>query len=239
MTIGQYRAYVNAIGYATHAEKAIAANEQVHTRATWQSPDYAVTAASPVTCITWGEAVAFANWLSEQEVLTPYYRQDDAGAWEAVPDADGYRLPTEAEWEYACPAPARPPSTRIATTKPSSGSSPGSKRIRATKPRRPGVASRPMPLDCTTCTATSGNGAKTGTAKPGMRSRPASTRPAPFPVHSACVRGGAWNGEEFSQRSPTASPWPLGNNEYHNIFGFRLARTATARRKVVRNCGRS
>ncbi len=51
----------------------------------------------PVVGVSWYEAVAFCNWLSAKEGLTPAY--DDAGR--AHLDASGYRLPTEVEWEYA------------------------------------------------------------------------------------------------------------------------------------------
>ncbi len=50
--------------------------------------------------ITFAEAIAFCNSLSEAEGLTPAY--STAGgtiSWNR--DANGYRLPTEAEWEYA------------------------------------------------------------------------------------------------------------------------------------------
>src|SRR5262249_13518684 len=56
---------------------------------------------SPVERTQWTDAVRFCNKCSELEGLTPCY---DLNTWECNFAADGYRLPTEAEWEYACRA---------------------------------------------------------------------------------------------------------------------------------------
>jgi RNA polymerase sigma factor (sigma-70 family) len=76
--VRDFRAFVEDAGYKTEGEKA-------GDKVTWKAAMPDQTQDHPVSKVSWNDAQAFCEWLSKKE-------------------GKNYRLPTEAEWEYACRA---------------------------------------------------------------------------------------------------------------------------------------
>lgn len=66
-------------------------HHDLRSSASWRDDD-------PVLYVSWRDAAAYCNWLSSKEGLAPAYDEKNDFAW--VKGANGYRLPTECEWEY-------------------------------------------------------------------------------------------------------------------------------------------
>ncbi|MFD9426412.1 MULTISPECIES: formylglycine-generating enzyme family protein [unclassified Streptomyces] len=79
--------------------------QALYAEITGQRPSTADGDRLPVEGVSWWDALRFCNALSQREGFVPVYHlhADGEGVeWDA--SADGYRLPTEAEWEHACRA---------------------------------------------------------------------------------------------------------------------------------------
>jgi formylglycine-generating enzyme required for sulfatase activity len=111
VTVGDFREFVNSANYKTNAEKngrSIVINElfrrmEEKTGLNWNKATFTSEESQPVVHISWYDAIEYCNWRSREEGLTPVYTISGKTT-RLNPDANGYRLPTEAEWEYACRA---------------------------------------------------------------------------------------------------------------------------------------
>lgn len=100
VTIAQFRSFL-----------AETANAQGERPEPWPGPEPGRAGDDhiPIHNISRHQAFLFCNWLSQREGRRPCYRrlQPKGTKWLCDPEEDGYRLPTEGEWEYGCRCQAR------------------------------------------------------------------------------------------------------------------------------------
>ena len=93
VTVSQFRAFVEAAEYRTDAEQNVGGEAGCFSKQvdgnwawvsgrSWRDPGYPVEDDQPVVCVSWNDVQAFIDWLNQKT-------------------GGNYRLPTEAEWEYA------------------------------------------------------------------------------------------------------------------------------------------
>ena len=107
VTVGEFRAFADAADYKTSGEAdgtggfiSTGSKWEQKADATWRKPNFPQTEQNPVVLVSWYDAVAYCNWRSAQEGEKPCYTIRGAKV-SCDFGANGYRLPTEVEWEYA------------------------------------------------------------------------------------------------------------------------------------------
>lgn len=115
VTVAEFRAFVEETGYKSRAEtdgQGKATKEMLEQGKAkypnWKAHWFAQTGRHPVVWVAWEDAIVYCNWLSSKHGLAVAYDEStgqlldkDGHITTDVRQVQGYRLPTEGEWEYA------------------------------------------------------------------------------------------------------------------------------------------
>jgi formylglycine-generating enzyme required for sulfatase activity len=106
VSVGLFRQFVDSVGEAGSEYRKQCQPEEFPKDWNWVGEDKVIcpTRLHPVQQVDWNDAVLFCNWLSRMEGRSVCYARSTTGDWTLPPSANGYRLPTEAEWELGCRA---------------------------------------------------------------------------------------------------------------------------------------
>ncbi|MEW5676118.1 SUMF1/EgtB/PvdO family nonheme iron enzyme [Flavobacterium enshiense] len=178
----------------------------------------------PITNITWSDAVKFCNWLSKTNGLKPAYTKS-GGKYVCDFNANGYRLPTDAEWEYAAKGGNKSKNFKYS----------GSDDIEMIAWYSENSRKSPQKIG-TKLANELGLYDMSGNAwewcydyyspifhKVEKRQNPT----GPDRGEKRCIRGGSWDSSKLEYLKPTTNQLNWNPNTTNEFFGFRVVRTVS------------
>jgi formylglycine-generating enzyme required for sulfatase activity len=203
----------------------------------WRNPGFGQAPDHPVQAVSWDDAIRFCNWLSTRAGLPVAYDLASGDLLDAAgkPTTDvrrvrGYRLPTEAEWEYA--ARERGREVRFGNGKDTARSS--EINFRGDDGNQPylepgdyhkgTVPVGSYPPNALGFHDMSGNAWEWVSDAYALYGTAALDNPYVAEGAMRILRGGRWGGDASEARASHRSSWP--RNDRCNNSGFRVARSA-------------
>ena len=202
-----------------------------------------------MVALSWDDAVRYCNWLSEREGLPPAYDLDSGALLDenGMPTSDvstvrGFRLPTEAEWEFAARERGRTirfgngqDVARVSEITFDAGAGDFAYLERGGYPGRTTPVGSHPPNDLGLYDM-SGNAWEWVSDRYGPYGEGAQTDPYVGTGDEQILRGGRWGGDAFEARVFHRSAWV--RNDRCNNSGFRVARSAILARPRTRRSRR-